>query len=56
MEIKRVLLAEAQHKRLHSAFEKSFFTFVGEKCCNIEMKYKHVKMCTSKKKNQKKQQ
>ncbi len=29
-----VLLAEAQHRRLHSAFEKCFFTFVWEKCCN----------------------
>ena len=27
-----MLLAEALHRRLHSAFEKPFFTFVGEKC------------------------
>ncbi len=33
--IKRVLLAEAQHRRLHSAFEKPFFTFVGEKGQNV---------------------
>ncbi len=32
--IKLVLLAEALHRRLHSAFDKPFFTFVGEKCCN----------------------
>ena len=28
--IKRVLLDEVQHRRLHSAFEKPFFTFVSE--------------------------
>ncbi len=31
--IKLVLLVEALHRRLHSAFDKPFFTFVGEKCC-----------------------
>ncbi len=38
IKMKLVLLAEALHRRLHSAFEKPFFTFVGEKCCKINRK------------------
>ncbi len=40
LKIKCVLLAEAQHRRLHSAFEKPFFTFVEEKKQNKEQKQK----------------